>query len=55
MTVSFINISVILWWTVLMVEESGEPGEIRSPATLKSRELLYHTNCSQYTLPDRHE
>jgi hypothetical protein len=27
------NISVISWWSVLLVEETGVPGEIHRPAT----------------------
>ena len=29
----FNNISVILWWSVLLVEETGVPGESHSPVT----------------------
>ena len=30
---TFKNISVILWWSVLLVEETGEPGENHRPVT----------------------
>jgi hypothetical protein len=30
---TFINISVISWLSVLLVEETGEPGENHRPAT----------------------
>jgi hypothetical protein len=30
--VSFNNISVISWWSVLLVEETGVPGENHRPA-----------------------
>jgi hypothetical protein len=29
---TFFNISVISWWPVLLVEETGVPGENRRPA-----------------------
>ena len=29
----FNNISVISWWSVLLVEETGVPGENNQPAT----------------------
>ena len=28
---TFNNISVMLWWSVLLVEETGEPGENHRP------------------------
>jgi hypothetical protein len=31
---TFNNISVILWWPVLLVEETGEPGENHRPMTI---------------------
>ena len=30
--VTFNNISVISWWSVLLVEETGRPGENHQPA-----------------------
>jgi len=30
--VTFNNISVILWWSVLLVEQTGVPGENKRPA-----------------------
>ena len=30
---TFNNISAISWWTVLLVEETGAPGENHRPAT----------------------
>ena len=30
----FNNISVILWWSVLLVEETGLPGENHRPAAI---------------------
>jgi hypothetical protein len=35
---TFNNISVILWWSVLLVEEAGVPGEKHRPVNDK----LYH-------------
>jgi hypothetical protein len=31
---TFINISAISWWSVLMVEETGVPGENHRPAAI---------------------
>ena len=32
LSATFINITVISWWSVLLVEESGVPGENHQPA-----------------------
>ena len=45
--VTFINISVIWWRSVLLVEETGVPGEMHRP--LASVSLTYSTVCSKYT------
>ena len=37
---TFNNISAILWWPVLLVEETGEPGEHYRPVA--SPDKLYH-------------
>jgi len=38
----FINISVILWRLVLLVEETGVPGENHRPAASQVSDKLYH-------------
>ena len=60
--VTFSNISVISWWLVLLMEETGVPGENHRPATVIDK--LYHimyrvhlTICKIQTLnvsDDRH-
>ena len=37
---TFNNISVISWWSVLLVEETGVPGENHRPAAITDK--LYH-------------
>jgi hypothetical protein len=37
---TFNNISVILWWSVLLVEDTGGPGENHRPAQVTDK--LYH-------------
>jgi hypothetical protein len=37
---TFNNISVISWWLVLLVEETGVPGENHQPAQVTDK--LYH-------------
>jgi len=37
---TFNNISVILWWSVLLVEETGVPGENHRPAQFTAKR--YH-------------
>ena len=44
---TFYNISVISWWSVLLVEETGVPGENYRPATSHfklDRILLYQVH-----------
>jgi hypothetical protein len=44
---TFNNISVILWWSVLLVEESGVPGESHQPAQVTDKLhqlMLYRTH-----------
>jgi hypothetical protein len=46
---TFNNISVILWWSVLLVAETGVPGENQRPTashlqTLSPRDLLVVTS-----------
>jgi hypothetical protein len=36
------NISVILWWSVLLVEETGVPGENHRPAVSHWQTLLHN-------------
>jgi len=43
---TFNNISAILWWSVLMVEETGEPGENHRPATSHWQTLSYNVVSS---------
>jgi hypothetical protein len=38
---TFNNISVILWWSVLLVEETGKPGEYHRPVA-SNRQTLPH-------------
>ena len=37
---TFNNVSVISWWSILLVEETGVPGENRRPAEVTDK--LYH-------------
>jgi hypothetical protein len=39
---TFNNISVILWWSVLLVEETGEPGEYHRPVASNHSLSLSH-------------
>jgi len=43
---TFNNISVISWWSVLLVEETGGPGENHLPV-----QTLSHECCIEYTSP----
>jgi hypothetical protein len=43
--VTFNNISVISWWSVLLMEETGGHGENHRP------DKLYHICCIEYTWP----
>ena len=45
---TFNNISVIAWQSVLLVEETGVPGENHSPVTSQGQTLSY--NIVSYTL-----
>jgi hypothetical protein len=48
--VTFNIISVILWWSVLLVEETGVPGENNRPAlelSINTRTVSYHIFASQ--------
>ena len=40
------NISVISWWSVLLVEETGVPGEILSQVTEKLYHIMYRTHLA---------
>jgi hypothetical protein len=40
LNVTFNNISVISWWSVLLVEETGVPGE--NPDLSQVTDILYH-------------
>jgi hypothetical protein len=42
---TFNNISVIPWWSVLLVEETGVSGENHRPAT-GNRQTLAHNDAS---------
>ena len=48
---TFNNISVILWWTVLLVEESGVPGE-KNQSAARHWQSLSHDVVSSTS---RHE
>ena len=39
---TFNNISAISWWSVLLVEETGVPGENHQPVPSQVTEKLYH-------------
>ena len=48
---TFNNISVISWWSVLLVEETGAPGENHRPTAshrqLKSPQVMYNKRTNQ--------
>ena len=44
---TFNNISVILWWSVLLVEETGVPGENHRPVASHWQTLSYHVVSSR--------
>ena len=53
--VTFNNISVISWWSVLLVEETGVPGEnflpVTSEVTYKLYNIMLYTSpCSRFEL-----
>jgi len=43
---TFKNISVILWWSVLLVEETGVPGENHWPSASHWQTLWYNVVSS---------
>ena len=43
--VTFNNISVISWWSVLLMEETGVPGERRKPPTCRKSLTNFITIC----------
>ena len=45
------NISVILWWSVLLLEETGVPGKNDSPAASQLQTLSHNVVSSTH----RHE
>ena len=47
---TFNNISVILWWSVLFVEETGVPGENHRPATSHWQTLSHNVVLSKLRL-----
>ena len=49
---TFNNISVILWRSVLLVEENGEPGENHHPVT-SYRQTLSHNVVSSISHHER--
>ena len=50
--VTFNNISVILCRSVLLVEETGIPGESTNLSQVTDK-ILSHNVCIDYTLPER--
>jgi hypothetical protein len=49
---TFNNISVIWWWSVLLVEETGVPGEIHRPV-VSHRQTLSHNVVSSTPCHER--
>ena len=49
---TFNNISVILWWSVLLVEETGVPGESHRPVTSYWQTLSSNSLFSEYECSD---
>jgi hypothetical protein len=43
LTATFNNISVISWWSVLFVEETGVPGKNHQPAADKLYHIMLYT------------
>jgi len=43
---TFNNISAILWWSVLLVEETGVPGEYHRPAASHLQTLSHNVVLS---------
>jgi hypothetical protein len=50
---TFNNISAILWWSVLMVEETGEPGENHRPVTSHWQTLKLDHYISNKAIKDK--
>jgi len=51
--VTFNNISDISWWSVLLVEETGVPGENHASTYHKSLTNFITWCCIEYTSPER--
>jgi len=51
---TFNNISVISWWSVLLVEETGGPGEIHRPDTCR-KSLSISKNHQEYDISKNHQ
>ena len=51
---TFNNISVILWWSVLLVEETGMPGEYHRPAASDWQTFSHYFVTSTPCLPYDH-
>ena len=50
LNVNFNNISLISWWSVLLVEGTGVPGEYHQPALPQVIDKLYHIILSLVNL-----
>jgi hypothetical protein len=46
---TFNNISVILWWSVLLMEETGVPGENQRPVASHRQNLSHNDNVVSST------